>query len=314
MTRITTLHFHKPGLQTLVVDQGRTGYQAWGVPVGGAMDRSSAQLANWLVGNLWEAPVLEITLMGPIVKIEGDCQIAITGANLSPKLGQRSLPMYETVTVENAADLSFGKPLSGCRAYLAIGGHWQVPKWLASHSALAYDSTGVTTDSLIKKNTILSVDTNTKIEPRKIPFDQRPEFSHSQKIRVLPGPEFGLFTKPLQNQLVTKSFTLSKDSNRMGCRLNTVLEGYEPETELISSGIVPGTIQVTASGQLVLLMADAQTSGGYPRIANVITSDLDVVGQLKPGDEVSFTLVDLAAAYRLCEEVRKKEVLPNRTK
>lgn len=295
------LHFIKAGLQTTVVDHGRSGYQAWGVPVGGSLDQTSARIANWLVGNSSATPTLEITLMGPTVEIEGNGQLALSGADLSPQIDGQEIGMYKTIDVKNGMKLSFGRPKNGCRCYIAVNGGWQVKPWLASYSALAYDSSGITADSIIKKNDILTINPKGDIAKRHIPLNRRPEFPMSLVARILPGPEFASFSEEFKAQLLDQSFVISPHSNRMGCRLAPELNHLQPRNEMISSGIVPGTIQITSSGQPVVLLADAQTSGGYPRIANVITADLDKIGQLKPGEEVRFTLVDLSDAQRAWE-------------
>ncbi len=298
------LHFIKPGLQTFVVDQGRTGYQSWGIPVGGAVDRTSASLANWLVGNPLAEPVLEITLIGPTIEIEGSGQIALTGADLSPSIDGQTIPMFETIHVTSGMKLSFGSPKSGCRSYLAVGGLWQIKPWLSSYSALAYDSSGITKSSVIKKNSVVSIDAHSSIAPKRISKNQRPDFSKPLTVRVLPGPEFGSFSKDFQQQFLNQSFKLSPLSNRMGCRLIPELKNLA-EPEMISAGVIPGTIQITSSGQPIILLADAQTIGGYPRIVNVITADVDALGQLKPGDEVRFVLVGLPEAQLALTEKQK---------
>ncbi|MEM7401716.1 MAG: biotin-dependent carboxyltransferase family protein [Pseudomonadota bacterium] len=298
------LHFSKPGLQTLVVDQGRTGYQSWGIPVGGAVDQSSASLANWLVGNPLTSPVLEITLMGPSIEIQGEGQIAITGADLSPKINEQEIPIFETINVTSGMKLSFGAPKKGCRAYIAVRGLWQLKPWFSSYSALACDSTGITKSSVIKKNSTLSIDAQSNISPKRIAKNQRPGYSNLLTVSVLPGPEFDSFSKDVLQQFLKQSFKLSPQSNRMGCRLNPELE-ISAGSEMISSGVIPGTIQITSSGQPIILLADAQTTGGYPRIANVISTDIDALGQMKPGDEVNFELVDLSDAQIAIAEKQK---------
>ena len=127
-----TLHFQKAGLLTTIQDKGRFGYLASGVPIGGAMDQEAARIANQLVGNEPNTPVLEITLLGPSINIQGTTQIALAGANLSPKLNGGAIPMYETITLRQDSILSFGKVVNGCRAYLAIKGAWQIKQWLGS--------------------------------------------------------------------------------------------------------------------------------------------------------------------------------------
>jgi len=288
---LITLHFQKAGLQTLIQDDGRIGYQSYGVPISGAMDKKSAALANELVGNPSDTPVLEITLLGPKIQIEGECQIAITGADLSPKINQETIPLYTTINVKNGDTLSFGAIKNGCRAYLAIRGEWQLAKWLNSYSAVPYAGKEATPKSVIEKGQALTIETTSIITKKSIQKAEQPIYNNSQRISVLPGPEFEEFSRHTIAYFFSRGYQLTNDSNRMGYRLDANLIDFKPKREVISSGIIPGTIQITSSGQPVILMADAQTVGGYYRIANVISADMDKLAQLKPGDEVWFSLI-----------------------
>lgn len=291
MKKHSTFYFRKAGLQTSVQDKGRLGYQAFGVPISGALDKTAAQIANWLVGNPLDAPVLEITLIGPEIKVKGDCQIAVSGANLSLIVNGLEQSMYETLLIKNNSVISFGKIKNGCRAYLAIRGKWKVKKWLGSYSAATTSGLTLTPDSIIQKNSRLKIRLKAPIPKRIYPLNLRPNFPSRLLVRVLPGPEFKDFSPLSIEHFFGQGHRLTKASNRMGYRLDTQLKGFYPKTEVISSGIVPGTIQITNSGQPIILMADAQTTGGYFRIANVIDEDLDWLAQLKPGDEVWFMLL-----------------------
>lgn len=287
------LHFKKPGLQTTIQDQGRTGYQGMGIPVNGAMDKASARAANRLVGNDENAPVLEINLLGPGIRIEGSGQMAITGADLSPKINGAFVAMYETLDVEDGGVISFGRPVTGCRAYLAVGGSWQIEPWLGSYSASATKASELTPQSVIKKEQVLEVEYEELIPPFTIPPEEQPDLNQLNIIRVLPGPEFSLISNLAIGDFFSKDFKISNDSNRMGYKLEGRLAHFESALEVISSGIIPGTIQITNAGQPIILMADAQTSGGYTRLVNVITEDLDKLAQMKPGDVIRFRLVSL---------------------
>lgn len=287
------LHFIKPGLQTTIQDQGRTGYQGMGVPVNGAMDKASAKAANRLVGNDENAPVLEITLLGPTIEIEGTGQIAMTGANLSAKINSEPADIYKTLEIEDGDTISFGRPVSGCRAYLAVRGSWQIEPWLGSYSASASKASELTPQSVIQKQQVLEVEYEELIPPLAIPPEEQPDLSQLNIIRVLPGPEFSLISNLAIGDFFSQDFKISNDSNRMGYKLEGRLAHFESALEVISSGIIPGTIQITNAGRPIILMADAQTSGGYTRLANVITEDLDKLAQMKPGDVVRFMLVGL---------------------
>ena len=286
----TTLHIKKAGLHTSIQDIGRISYQEFGVPSGGVMDREAANTANWLVGNPKNTPLLEITLMGPTIHIQGSAQIALTGANLSPQLNQGTIPMYETLTINKEATLSFGKAINGCRTYLAVGGDWQVHQWLGSSSAATTNTAILTPDSLLQKNSQLQIQPRLFLPKRVQDIGLRPIYSDLAFIKVMPGPEFDLFSPYAIASFFSQTYTISNDSNRMGYRLIGKKLIVELKQEVISSGIVPGTIQISNSGQAILLMRDAQTTGGYPRIANVIRKDLDMLAQLKPGAKIRFEL------------------------
>ena len=290
MAELLTLHFDKSGLHTTVQDLGRQGYQPLGIPSNGVMDHAAAKVANWLVDNPEDYPVLEITLIGPQIRFEGTGQIAITGANLSHTLNGDAAPAYETIDIQSGDELRFGRPVAGCRAYLAINGAWNIAPWLGSYSASAVKPGELTPESLIEKGSKVAVVPGQSIEKRAVPAEQRPNLSNIRDIRVLPGPEFSQLSNLSIASFFSQDFKISNDSNRMGYRLQGAVQGFNPKNEVISSGIIPGTIQLTNAGEPIILLADAQTSGGYFRLANVIAEDLDKLAQLKPGDEIRFRL------------------------
>ncbi len=291
MPKQTILHFKRAGLHSSLQDLGRMGQQHLGVPLGGAMDKSAAKTANWLVGNEASNPVIEITLAGPKIDFQGNCQIALTGANLSPTLDGKPIGMYKTIKVKSGASLDFGKLIAGCRCYLAIGGRIEAQQWLSSHSAASLNGPALPLNSIFKQNSQLIINTKPFIPKRKIPKPERPIYKKSLRIRVLAGPEFECFSRTQIATFFSRSHRISNQSNRMGYRLESRLSKLETKREIISSGTIPGTIQITNSGQPILLMMDAQTTGGYYRIATIISADLDKVAQLKPGDELWFSLV-----------------------
>ncbi len=285
------LEFIKTGLHTSVQDLGRLGNQAYGIPVNGAMDKSSYRLANDLVGNKPGSPVLEITLIGPEIRFQGSGQIAITGANISPMINGRRVKMYNPILVNEGDRLKFGKCLRGCRSYLAVRGNWEVKKWLNSASASTVDGKELTPDSIIQEGSVISVHDSSKSVNARLFEGKKPSYSSNQTIRMIAGPEYEQLTRNTIEDLFRKSFSISQDADRMGYRLNESLVDFNPENEVISSGIVPGTIQITNSGLPIILMADGQTSGGYFRMGNVITEDLDKLAQMKPGDQLRLKLV-----------------------
>lgn len=289
------LYFEKAGLLTTIQDLGRPNYQAFGIPKSGVMDKFAYKMANRLVDNPAGSPVLEITYLAPKIEIIGSCQMALTGANLSPKHNGKDASMYETITIKNQAKLSFGKVQNGCRAYLAIRGNWLVDKYLGSYSTLVNS----VLSQKIQKGDELLIQPLSKIPKRIFPKKLRPKYPNEVVIRVLPAPEFELFNHYAIGFFFSQAYTVTTDSNRTGYRLQEKIPDFTTQQEIISSGIIAGTIQITHSGQAIVLLADAQTTGGYPRIAQVITADLDKFAQLKPHDKIRFQLISLEEAYQV---------------
>ena len=282
------LHFISSGLHTTIQDRGRLAQQALGVPISGAMDQQAYQDALELVASNDNSPVLEITLVGPKIKFLTDCQLALTGADLSAKVNQQDCPLYQTVHVSQGDILSFGKAINGCRAYLAIRGNWQIKAWLQSVSNSTTQTKELTPDSLIHNGQTISIETLDKITIQSLPRPQ--SLPDKNFIAVYPAPEYEQFSQDEKASFFQSEFTIDANSNRMGYRLNSSEFKVQTKNELISSAVLPGTIQVTSSGQALLLLADAQSTGGYPRFLKVLDREIDKIAQLKPGDKLQFVL------------------------
>jgi antagonist of KipI len=297
MSKILKLNIVKPGLHTTVQDQGREAYRAYGIPASGPMDRDSAYLANHLLGNPPDNPVLEFTMIGPEIILEGQGQIAITGGKFDTRLDQDPLGTRQVVAIDGTHRLAIGRVLTGCRGYLAVAGTWNIGRWLGSCSTAAQNPGLVTPESHISKGMIIRVQPSGSLHLPEITSET--DHDGSKLIRVIAGPEYDHFDTATIMQLLGDHFTVSNESNRMGYRLNPSLDDYSAPPEIISSGVVPGTIQVAHSGQLIILMNDAQTTGGYPRIANVLSADLSKMGQRAPGDPIKFRLISFNEALGL---------------
>lgn len=283
----------KTGLYTSIQDEGRFGVQDQGIPFSGALDKSSMQIANQLVGNPLNSPVLEMTMFGPTLQFEGKGQIAITGANMKATLNGESVDNYITTDIGSGDLLEFHNTDYGCRTYLSIGGQWQVPKWLNSYSALPSLMEEPGLPAKLTDHYSFTVAINEAQKADIYPIKHRPIFSECYIIRVVTGPEFDQFDIDVIQDFFDQIFVIHGDSNRMGYRLKGSLKKHVPSREEISSGIVKGTVQISNAGKPIILMADAQTTGGYPRIANIVSEDLEIVAQMKPGDELKFMLVSL---------------------
>jgi antagonist of KipI len=284
------LTFLKSGLQTTLQDKGRIGLQHMGVPLAGALDNCSADLANHLVGNGGDVPVLEITMTGPEILFDSDALIAITGANFDIYSDEVLIENDKPHYLKSGTIIRFGKLNAGCRAYLAVAGKWQAKKWKGSVSPLL-QAPEATADSIIQKGSKISIESahlnKTGTRDYKKPC---PALANKVRLRVKPGPEFESISRTAIAKFFGQGHEISQDANRMGYRLSTQLASSQERKEMISSGTIPGTIQITGGGQPIILLNDAQTTGGYPRLANIIDKDLDQLAQLKPGDEIWFSL------------------------
>ena len=303
----TSLQFLRAGLQTSIQDTGRTGMQSYGLPKGGAIDTHSMIIANRLVGNDHSTPTLEIALVGPKIKVTGDAYIAVTGAEIDLSINNSKAEMYETIHVASGSVIDLGTIKNGARSYLAINGKWQIDKWLDSCSPLPISNIKSLQSNQMTNNRILIINTQKLISKKKCPTQLRTKFHTQNKLRVLRGPEYSLMSSDNQKFFEETEFTIHKNSNRMAVSLEESIPNYENQKELISSANLVGTIQLTKQGQPLILMNDAGTTGGYPRIANVITADLPKVAQLRASQKVIFEFVSLD--YAIKELEKEKEIL-----
>lgn len=276
----------KAGLQTTVQDLGRFGYRKYGVPVSGVMDSISANIANGLLNNESEAAVLEMTILGPALEFQVATSIAITGAEMSATLNNTSILNYKVYAVKKGAILKFGKLRKGVRAYLAVKGGFQTAIVLGSKSY--YD--GITSSALVVKHDVLSFHSEGKaILAKKGVIKAENQFYDFNELEAYPGPEFDLFSEKEHSKLLTMHYTISNRLNRMGYRLEEFVLPHEKR--MITGPVLPGTVQLMPSGQLIVLMKDAQTTGGYPRIFQLTEKSIAILAQKKTGDQITFKII-----------------------
>lgn len=293
----------KPGLATSVQDLGRTGYQQYGVVVSGAMDAYALQVGNLLVGNRRGAAGLEITLMGPELGILRDTTIAVCGADLSPTVDGVPIPVWKSVQVKKGQTLTFGQPRSGVYAYLTVSGGIRVPDVMGSKSTYAKARLGGVKGRYVKKGDVLKAedmaDRVKKVGRRGIPASNVPDYRPSKSIRVVLGPDHELFDLESIETFLSEAYRVTTQSDRMGYRLSGPKLKHTSGADIISDAIMPGTVQVPANGEPIVLMADRQTTGGYSRVATVTSVDLPYVAQLPPGSKLTFEAVSVEEAHRL---------------
>lgn len=275
----------KSGLATSVQDLGRNGFAAYGVPQSGTMDRYSAKIANLLVGNSENDALLEITQLGPKLKFHAKALVAVSGLKAEIRLNEERIQMNEPFVVEKGADLEIKRITSGTRAYLSVFGGLQTKMMLGSRSM--YE--GVTAQSRIKKGDFLTISAfmGSKVNSLSSIRFEREDYA-TNKIIVFPGPEFDLLSEKSKDDLIHNEFTISNDSNRMAYLVEEKL--VNKLKSILTGPVVPGTVQLTAGGKLILLMCDCQVTGGYPRVLQLSEKSMNVLAQKKAGEKIMFEL------------------------
>ncbi len=297
---LPTFHADTPGLLTTIQDSGRSGFAAQGVPVGGAADAWAAQVANLLAGNPPGAASLEMTLTGPALRVLRDVTVAVCGANLSPFVDDKPLPMWRTARLGAGQTLRFARRESGARAYLAVAGGLSVPRVLGSRSTLLRAGWGGLGGRALRSGDVLEADAAPGLLPpagRGLRPADIPRYPALVALRVVLGPQDDLFSDSARHAFLTAQYEVTAQSDRMGLRL----QGPPLETlagdagALASEGVAFGCVQVAGS-QPVLLMVDCQTTGGYPVMGVVIRADLSQAAQCVPGTMAVFQAVSLEEA------------------
>ena len=286
----------QPGLFTTVQDNGRWGYQRFGIPVAGPMDRFAHRLANLVAGNQPSCATLEVTLAGPRIEFRRELLFAVCGADFELFLDGARVSMCTAHAARRGQCLAFGRLRSGARAYVAVAGGLDVPHVLGSRATHVASRMGGFHGRALAAGDVLAV--GDRVARRARPGERRlPAAGAAGRVRVLPGPDDQRFGAQGAAALAAGDYRVSAASDRMGFRLEgPALEQAGPE--LLSCAVPAGAIQVPPSGEPIILMADRPTSGGYPRIATVISADLPVVAQLAPADRVAFEICGLETAMQ----------------
>jgi biotin-dependent carboxylase-like uncharacterized protein len=275
------------GLYTSIQDLGRFGFRRNGVPLSGVMDSYSARLANRLLGNTNQVAVLEITHIGPVLYFKSNTEIAITGAGFAPTLNDLKVALNTRTFVPKNSVLKFGLPSYGLRAYLSVSGGFVSEKILGSYSQYS----GITPKETIRKGDVLSLSPSEGkpiIVTASVKVSRR-HFS-ADSIEVFAGPDYHLLSKTIQKKILAAKVTVTSQSNRMGY----LLAGWEHLSAkgIITAPVQPGTVQLTPSGQCVVLMRDAQTTGGYARVFQLTEKAVNIMSQKRAGASLHFKLVD----------------------
>ncbi len=295
-----------PGLLTTVQDLGRFHYMGQGIPIAGAMDQLSMRIANTALGNQPDAAVLEFTYAAASFSVEEDALIAYSGEGAYLSVDHQLIPADRPVYIPKRSTVTLLHHPEGVRTYLAVAGGWNVPEILKSRSTYLPAHFGGLNGRALKKEDSLK-NTN-RLSPTNIQLlsllkgntiswprwylDKGHFLSKERKIiRIVPGKEFTWFEANSLFNFLTDAHTVSSTSNRIGYRFQEKRILRSSAKDLLSTAVCPGTLQVSYDGSLILLMADSQTTGGYPRIAHVAHVDMPICAQLKPGDQVFFSAI-----------------------
>jgi antagonist of KipI len=289
----------KPGLQTTVQDLGRYGYQQFGIPPSGAMDPFSMQMANILVGNPLGEAVLEASFIGPDLEALTDMTIAICGGDFSPAVDGQDVSKWKSFIIKKGQILSVGPCKQGARAYITITGGIDVPEVLSSKSTFLIGSFGGYEGRALQKGDILCGNPSIKKPLKSLHPELIPPLQKQLNVRVILGPHQKMFTEQSIKRFLSEVYTLTPQSNRMGLQLKGPKLEHLAGPDIISDPVPLGGIQVPASGQPIILMADRQTTGGYTRIATVISADIPLLAQAVPDTKITFSTVSIEEAQRL---------------
>jgi antagonist of KipI len=303
----------KPGLFTTIQDQGRRGYQSYGVGIAGALDPFALSAANLLVGNQENAAALEITLQGPTLRFHRETTLALAGADLDPRLDGSPIPNWTSVLAPSGSTLSFKGRKSGVRTYLAVSGGIDVPPVMESRSTYLLGRFGGLEGRPLRAQDQLPLFAPAKnyyeLAGGVFPQDSLPLYEKNPTLRVVLGPFDEFFSEEGREAFLSTPYTITPQSDRMGYRLQGTPISRQKKGELITCGLANGSIQVPPNGQPILLLVDRQTIGGYPIIATMIHADLPLIAQSAPGDQVRFAAVSpdegRQAYIRLWDNLKK---------
>lgn len=274
------------GFYSSVQDLGRNSFQSLGVPSSGAMDLYAFNIVNAILGNKKDSAVLEITMVGPKLEFCCDTQIAIAGAGITIKLNNIIIDAFKLINVNKGNILSFERLQKGFRSYIAVSGGFQTEYVLNSRSMYK----GITMKYMLQKGDVLEISPRNNVTRKYSSVKFSGKYLEEKSIKVFRGPEFEQLSSCQIDKLFDQEFTISNNNSRMAYQLEELV--LNELDELITSLVLPGTIQLTPLGKLIILMRDCQTTGGYPRILQLKEESINILSQKKVGDKIKFELID----------------------
>ncbi|PID82602.1 MAG: KipI antagonist [Clostridiales bacterium] len=287
------------GFLTTIQDYGRYGYQKYGVTVSGAFDKRALEIGNILVGNKRDEAGIETTLFGLKIEFLEECVISVTGGNLSAQINEKPIEMYRSIEVRKGDILSFPKCISGARSYICFSKGLLVREVMGSSSTSIMSLTGGFKGRKLTKGDIIPFksDKNYKFIERR--YTENFYRNSKNTLRVIKGPQYSAFTDSSTELFFNSEYRLTSDFNRMGVKLDGPSLKHRYSADIISDGVTLGAVQVPSSGKPIIMLADRQTTGGYAKIANVISVDISKIAQAKPGDTFSFERISLDEAQKI---------------
>jgi antagonist of KipI len=309
-----TIAVRAPGIQTTVQDLGRPAWQRAGVPVGGAMDEQAHRIANLLVGNDADDAALDCALGGVALQFETDALLAITGRDITASIDGVPVPPWRALRARRGALLVVH---NGCRTTIAVAGGILVPVVLDGRGTCLRGAFGGWNGRALRRDDRLPVGTAAPLAARiaahldarrsivgdwSVGSALRPPYSSAPRVRLIAGPEHASLTPASREAFFGDTFRIAPESDRMGYRLSGPSLALTENRDMVSSGVTAGTIQLPPGGAPIVLMADRQTTGGYPRLGDVIAVDLPLLAQLQPGDHVAFAAATLDEAHTLLRQ------------
>lgn len=305
----------KGGMLTTVQDLGRTGYQSQGFSVAGVMDVRSFRIANLLLDNPENEPVLEFTLIGPTLEFTSATIISITGGDFQPTVNGESVPMYTALYMNKGDILKFQSARTGSRGYIAFSSYLEIPVVMGSRCTNLKSKIGGFKGRKLEAGDYLSFRIKRRYLPfflsRKLELADEAEFEKNETIlRVVMGPQDNLFSRQGIETFLNSEYTVTSDFDRMGCRLEGAYIAPKKGADIISDGIAFGSVQVPSHGKPIVLLADRQTTGGYAKIATVASVDIPKLVQRKTDHKIRFEAITVQEAQRLyMEELKELDMM-----
>jgi antagonist of KipI len=308
---MSTIQVHEPGLQTTVQDLGRNGFGPVGVSPSGAADPISLRIGNRLVGNVEGAAGLEMTLLGGTFTFPEGAILALAGSDFGAMLDEVRIEVGTPVEVRPGQTVRLGPTSSGARCYVCVQGGIAVKPFLGSASTHILSGLGGFEGRALRKGDVLRIGSASKdFRRRTIAPRALEHLSRRNVLRVTPGPQVDWFSESSLRSFYAGTYRVGEQSNRMGLRLEGAALAHRGAGQMITEGVSLGAVQVPAGGALIILFVEQQTTGGYPKIANVIAADIHRVGQLRPRDEIRFEPVTFDEARSLLVEQDKMLASP----